>query len=100
MGEINPQISKLDFIEYLRYLKIVLKENLNDNKIIKSIDECIELENKYNPSAYYYGDLLEDFNNLVESKITKNVIRWVKITTWKAYLRKKKIEKMMKNNGL
>lgn len=95
MEDENIILSKEDFVQYLKYLKILLKEEFGDDiKIIKDINECIEMELKYTPSVYYYDELSESYNEVIEKKVKKSIIRWSKISTWKAYLRKSRIKKL------
>jgi transcriptional regulatory protein LevR len=91
----NNILSKEDFVQYLKYLKTLLKEEFGEDiKIIKDINECIEMVLNYTPSVYYYHELSESYNEVIEKKVKKSIIRWSKVSTWKAYLRKSRIKKL------
>ncbi len=94
-------LSKEDFIQYLKYLKILLKEEYDSTiQLIKDIDECIENELEYTPYVYYYVEASELYSEIINKKVKNNVIIWTEISRWKSYIRKSRIQKLIIENGL
>jgi hypothetical protein len=87
-------LSKDDFIDYLKYLKILLKDNSYNDKIVSNLEEDIVSESEYTPTVYYYDELVKLYYKLVSYRCDRKVIRWNKMNTWKAFLRKYKIDKI------
>lgn len=94
MSDENIIISKEDFLDYLKYLKTIFKDT-PDSVMFKNIKECIESESVYQPSVYYYDELLNNFDELISLDYKDDIIKWSKISRWKAYLRKYKIKKIL-----
>ena len=94
MKESDIILSKDEFIDYLKYLKILLQDDPCNDKIILNIEESIISESEYTPSVYYYDELIKLYYKIVSYRYNKKIIRWYKINTWKAFLRKRKISKL------
>ena len=91
------KLTKYDFIEYLKYIKLLLKEDneIDNKKAIIDVVQFIEDETHHTPIVEYYDELAEYVVDALKNRISVDIIIWTDIHSWKNYLRRYKIKKII-----